>query len=260
MMKLSPHASILSADAGTEARGGDSLTRNHFEFFTKSRACPAVLQSGPHCNAFRGLRLGPSPSGATRWIECRPDGAGARAEDSQRRLLRAGRRQRAEKLDMNDDKASAIPILAPQSIRRRRRLSLIGFLLGLGAVILSLVVVAISQLRHREEIEQDYLRRTRAELSLLCSALDDPHEKDKDDEVLLNVLCDRWRQMDHWGHDPDEHFIVVNNVDSEVLLDTIYQGWLHHPEKSMGLRLVISSVCLARYWSCAASRCRCRSC
>jgi PAS domain S-box-containing protein len=143
---------------------------------------------------------------------------------------------------MNDDKASAIPILAPQSIRRRRRLSLTAFFLGLGAVILSLVVVAISQLRHREEIEQDYLRRTRDQLSLLCSALDDPHDKDKGDEVLLIVLCDNWRRMGHWGHDPDEHFIVVNNVDSEVLLDTIYQGWLHHPQKSMELLQVVINI------------------
>lgn len=141
-----------------------------------------------------------------------------------------------------NDKVSPIPILAPESIRRRRRLSLTAFLLGLGAVILSLVVVVISQLRNREEIEREYLRRTRDELSLLCSALDDPLEKSKDDEVLLNVLCDRWRQMGHWGHDPDEHFIVVNNVDSEVLLDTIYRGWLHHPEKSMGLLQVVLNI------------------
>ena len=60
--------------------------------------------------------------------------------------------------------------------------------------------------------------------------------------MLLNVLCDRWRQMGHWGHDPDEHFIVVNNVDSEVLLDTIYRGWLHHPEKSMGLLQVVLNI------------------
>ena len=69
-----------------------------------------------------------------------------------------------------NDKVSPIPILAPESIRRRRRLSLTAFLLGLGAVILSLVVVVISQLRNREEIEREYLRRTRDELSLLCSA------------------------------------------------------------------------------------------
>jgi PAS domain S-box-containing protein len=142
-------------------------------------------------------------------------------------------------LHMNEQ-LSAIRILAPESIQRRRRLSLTAFLLGLGAVILSLVVVVFSRLQNREELERDYLRQTKNELSLLCSAIDDAHEHDKGktDEVLLNELCDRWRQMGHWTRDPDEHFVVVNNVDSEVLLDTVYQGWLHHPPQSDELRQV----------------------
>jgi PAS domain S-box-containing protein len=136
-------------------------------------------------------------------------------------------------LDTNN-KTSAIPILAPESIRRRRRLSLTAFLLGLGAVILSLVLVAISQLHNREVIDQEYLRRTRNEVDLLSYAIDSADKKD--DETLLNKLCDQWRQSDHWNHDPDEHFIVVNNVDGEVMLDTVYRGLAHRPSPSPELR------------------------
>jgi PAS domain S-box-containing protein len=135
--------------------------------------------------------------------------------------------------DMKNE-PSAIPILAPESIRRRRRLSLTAFLLGLGAVILSLFVVWFSQLHNREEIDQGYLDRTRNEVDLLSYAIDSAGKTD--DDTLLNKLCDQWRQLGHWSHDPDEHFIVVNNADAEVMLDTVYRGLAHRPTPSPELR------------------------
>ncbi len=138
------------------------------------------------------------------------------------------------------NETSAIPILAPESIRRRRRLSLTAFLLGLGAVVLSLVLVAFSQLHNREETDQEYLRRTHNEVDLLSYAIDSAEKTD--DETLLNKLCDQWRHSDHWDRDPDEHFIVVNNVDAEVMLDTVYRGLSHHPKPSQELRRIVVAV------------------
>jgi PAS domain S-box-containing protein len=132
------------------------------------------------------------------------------------------------------DNSPTIPTLTPKSIRRRRRLSLTAFFLGLGAVILSLVVVAFSQLHNLEEIDQEYLRRTRNEVDLLSYAIDSAGKTD--DETLLNKICDQWRNSGHWNHDPDEHFIVVNNADAEVMLDTVYRGLGHHPSASPELR------------------------
>src|ERR1700722_840132 len=100
-----------------------------------------------------------------------------------------GAYKRVFMLDTNN-KTSTIPILAPESIRRRRRLSLTAFLLGLGAVVLSLVLVAISQLHNREVIDQEYLRRTHNEVDLLSYAIDSANKTD--DETLLNKLCDQW--------------------------------------------------------------------
>jgi PAS domain S-box-containing protein len=141
-------------------------------------------------------------------------------------------------LDKNN-KTPAIQILAPELIRRRRRLTLIAFLLGLGAVVLSLVLVVISQLHNREAIDDEYLRRTHNEVDLLCYAIDSAGARD--DETLLNKLCDQWRQSDH-NRDQDEHFIVVNDVDAEVLLDTVYRGLSHRPDPSPKLRQNVITV------------------
>lgn len=136
-------------------------------------------------------------------------------------------------------KTSTLPILAPESIRRRRRLSLIAFCLGLGAVVLSLVLVVFSQLHNREEIEQEYLHRTHNEVDLLSYTVDSAGKAD--DETLLNKLCDQWIHFGHY-HDPDEHFIVVNNADAEVLLDTVYRGLAHRPTPSPKLRQIVVVV------------------
>jgi len=132
------------------------------------------------------------------------------------------------------------PILAPRSIRRRRRLSLTAFLLGLGSAVLSLVVVAISQLQNREVAEQTYLRMTQNELGMLATAIYDGRKQS--DQILLNTVSDRWRQIGHLDSPPDEHFLIVNNVDSSVILDTAYRGPAHHPQRSNEINQVIIAV------------------
>ena len=63
------------------------------------------------------------------------------------------------------------PILTAQSARRRRRLTLMAFLLGLGSVVLSLVIVEINHLLKNLEIaQQEYLRQTSNEVSMLAAA------------------------------------------------------------------------------------------
>ncbi len=132
------------------------------------------------------------------------------------------------------------PILTPKSVRRRRRLSLIAFLLGLGSAVLSLAVVAVSLLQNRNVAEQEYLRTTGNEVRMLAAAIDEG--KKENDEQLLNAVFDRWIQAGHWNRNPDEHFVIVNNVDSEVILDTAYRGPSHRPPPSAGLNQVILAV------------------
>ncbi len=114
------------------------------------------------------------------------------------------------------------PILTAQSARRRRRLTLMAFILGLGSVVLSLVIVEINHLRTPEIAEDEYLRQTRNEVNMLAAKVD-AGQKMTDRELLITI-ADQWVQLSNWIRDPDEHFLVVNNVDSQVLLDTIYRG------------------------------------
>lgn len=134
----------------------------------------------------------------------------------------------------------ANPILTPKTVRRRRRLSLIAFLLGLGAAILSLVVVAVSQLQNRDVAEQEYLRTTRNEVRMLAAAIDEG--KKENNEELLNTVFDRWIQAGHATRNPDEHFLIVDNVDSEVILDSDYRGPSYRPPASADLDQVILAV------------------
>lgn len=122
---------------------------------------------------------------------------------------------------MNADRLSN-PILTAQSARRRRRLTLMAFLLGLGSVVLSLVIVEINSLRNPEIAEEEYLRTTRNEVKMLAATVDAGETMTND--KLLNKIADDWIHFGHWDREPDEHFFVVNNVDSQVILDTVYRG------------------------------------
>jgi PAS domain S-box-containing protein len=137
-------------------------------------------------------------------------------------------------------KAVSNPILAPQSVRRRRRLSLTAFLLGLGSAVLALVIVAVGQLQSRDVAEQDYLRTTQNELGMLATAIH--NERGQNDQALLNAVFDRWLWIGNLNSPPDEHFVIVNNVDSSVILDTAYRGPAHHPPRSKELNQVIITV------------------
>lgn len=132
------------------------------------------------------------------------------------------------------------PVLTPKSVRRRRRLSLIAFLLGLGSAILSLAVVGVSHLQKRDVAEQEYLQRTRNEVRLLSAAIDEG--KKQTNEQLLTTVFDRWIQAGHWNRNWDEHFLIVSNINSEVILDTAYNGPSHHPPPSPALNQVILAV------------------
>ena len=57
---------------------------------------------------------------------------------------------------------------------------------------------------------------------MLAAAVD--HAGPMPDDKLLNKISDDWIQLGHWNRDPDEHFLIVNNVDSQVILDTVYRG------------------------------------
>jgi PAS domain S-box-containing protein len=134
---------------------------------------------------------------------------------------------------------AAKPILTPKSLRRRR-LSLVAFLLGLGSVILSLAVVVVSLLQNRDAAEKAYLQTTQNEVRMLAADID--IERKLSNEQLLSSVFDRWVQAGHWNRDPDEHFLIVNNVDSEVILDTAYRGPSHHPPSSSAINRVIIAV------------------
>jgi PAS domain S-box-containing protein len=114
------------------------------------------------------------------------------------------------------------PILTVQSARRRRRLTLMAFLLGLGSVVLSLVIVEINSLRTPEIAEEEYLRTTGNEVKMLAATVD--ASETMTDDKLLNKIADDWIHLGHYDRYSDEHFFVVNNVDSQVILDTVYQG------------------------------------
>jgi PAS domain S-box-containing protein len=117
----------------------------------------------------------------------------------------------------------SIPILSPLSVHRRRRLTLMAFLLGLGSVALSLVIVEINHLRNLEIAEQEYLRTTKNEVAMLAAAVNDGQKMT--DQKLLVTIEDKWIWAGgHWSRDKDEHFLVVNNVDSRILRDTGHRG------------------------------------
>ena len=67
------------------------------------------------------------------------------------------------------------------------------FLLGLGSVVLSLVIVEINHLRNLEIAEQEYLRQTRNEVSMLAAAVD-AGEKMTDREAVDHD-CRSWVHM-----------------------------------------------------------------
>ena len=59
-------------------------------------------------------------------------------------------------------------------------------------------------------------------LFMLSAAIDQGNSQTNDQ--LLNTVFDRWIQAGHWNRDPDEHIVIVNNIDSEPILDTAYWG------------------------------------
>ncbi len=61
------------------------------------------------------------------------------------------------------------------------------------------------------------------------------------DDQLLNKIADDWIHFGHWDRDPDEHFLVVNNIDSQVILDTVYRG----PSGTIPLADRLSEVAVA---------------
>src|SRR5579863_8354903 len=103
----------------------------------------------------------------------------------------------------------------------RRRLPMVLFLLGLGSIVLSETVVVVSLIQSREIAEQNYLRTTRNEVRMLANEVDLGRKQNT--EQLLITLGDSWIQLGHWTREPDEHFVIVDNLDSEVVLDTVYQ-------------------------------------
>jgi PAS domain S-box-containing protein len=85
-------------------------------------------------------------------------------------------------------------------------------------------------LQNRDVAEQEYLRTTRNEVRMLAAAIDD--EKKENNEQLLNTVFDRWIQAGHANRSPDEHFLIVDNLDSKVILDTDYRGPSYRPPPS----------------------------
>ncbi len=124
---------------------------------------------------------------------------------------------------------------------RRRRLSLLAFLMGLASVALSVTIVVGSLMQNRKAAEQRFLQNTRIEVRMLAQTVDlDSREspapaakpafegaQDPQDARLLKTMSDYWGNSPHF--ETDEHFVIIDNVDSEVIFDTFFPGPSHRP-------------------------------
>jgi PAS domain S-box-containing protein len=108
-------------------------------------------------------------------------------------------------------------VLSAQSLGKRGSLPLAVFLLGVAAFALTLGVVISSFLQSREEAKQRYLQTTTTEVRMLAAAIDQGR-KDKWEQVHKAVV-EQWVQAGHWGIQPDEHFVIVDNKDGSIILN-----------------------------------------
>jgi PAS domain S-box-containing protein len=108
-------------------------------------------------------------------------------------------------------------VLSARSLGKRGSLPLAAFLLGVGAFALTLGVMVSSFLQSREEAKQRYLQTTRTEVRMLAGAIDLGRKKDWE-QVRKDVL-ELWVQAGHWGAQTDEHFVIVDNQNDEVILN-----------------------------------------
>ncbi|HEV3303135.1 MAG TPA: PAS domain S-box protein, partial [Planctomycetaceae bacterium] len=108
-------------------------------------------------------------------------------------------------------------VLSARSLGKRGSLPLAAFLLGVGAFALTLGVVISSFLQSREEAKQRYLQTTRTEVRMLAGAINSGRKKDWE-QVRKDVL-EQWVYAGHWGAQTDEHFVIVDNKDGQVILN-----------------------------------------
>lgn len=104
-----------------------------------------------------------------------------------------------------------------RALRKRGSLPLAAFLLGVAAFALTLGVVISSFLQSREEAKQRYLQTTTTEVRMLAATIEQGR-KDKWEQVRKAVV-EQWVQAGHWGVEPDEHFVIVDNKDGQVILN-----------------------------------------
>jgi PAS domain S-box-containing protein len=108
-------------------------------------------------------------------------------------------------------------VLSARSLGKRGSLPLAAFLLGVGAFALTLGVVISSFLQSREEAKQRYLQTTRTEVRMLAGAINSGRKKEWE-QVRKDVL-EQWVYAGHWGAQTDEHFVIVDNKDGQVILN-----------------------------------------
>jgi PAS domain S-box-containing protein len=107
--------------------------------------------------------------------------------------------------------------LSARAFRRRGSLPLAAFLLGVGAFALTLGVVISSFLQSREDAKQRYLQTTKTQVRMLATAID-LGRKDSWDQVRKSVV-ELWMQAGPWWLAPDQHFVIVDNKDGQVILN-----------------------------------------
>jgi len=130
--------------------------------------------------------------------------------------------------------------LSAKAQARRRRLSVVASLLGLGSVALALTVVVTNLLENREAATRRYLQTTKVEVRMLSYAVD--QGKNESDDRLLNSLWGTWIQANNWAQHPDEHFLVIDKVTWEVILDSAYDQPPHRPPSTISYRPLLVSV------------------
>src|ERR1700693_1923690 len=107
--------------------------------------------------------------------------------------------------------------LTARAFRKRGSLPLAAFLLGVGAFALTLGVVISSFLQSREDAKQRYLQTTNTQVRMLATAIDQGR-KDTWDQVRKSV-AELWMQAGPWWLAPDQHFVIVDNKDGNVILN-----------------------------------------
>ncbi|HEV7999428.1 MAG TPA: PAS domain S-box protein [Planctomycetaceae bacterium] len=108
-------------------------------------------------------------------------------------------------------------VLSAHSLGKRGSLPLAAFLLGVGAFALTLGVVISGFLQSREDAKQRYLQTTTTEVRMLAAAIDLGREDDW--EQVRKAVVEQWVQAGHWGIQPDEHFVIVDNKDGSIILN-----------------------------------------